>query len=272
MEYVLHDNEIDLKNIQTPIEIALEIDKYGMTTAKKLYAFLELSPAAYARWYKNNIVNNQFAEENVDYEVFNIDVENPQGGRPTQDFKLTAHFAKKLSMMQKNEKGEQAREYFARIEENKKQEMIDQHQLSPQTQLMNLLVQTISKQELEQKRQAEQIEKIDKKVDSIREVVAIDTTSWREKTNNILRKIGLDLGGGKAYSQVRATSYDLLERRMAVNLNQRLINKRRRVEKDGASNSKINSLSYLDIIEDDKKLIEGYMSIVKEMAIKYGVA
>lgn len=89
----------------TPIEIVLGIDKDGMTTAKKLYGFLGLNPAAYARWCKSNISDNEFAEEGTDYEVYNIDVENPQGGRPTQDFKLTAKFAKKLSMTQKNELG-----------------------------------------------------------------------------------------------------------------------------------------------------------------------
>lgn len=96
-------------SILTRIEIALGIDKYGMTTAKKLYEFLGLNPAAYARWCKSNISDNEFAEEGADYEVYNIDVENPQGGRPTQDFKLTARFAKKLSMIQKNERRDQTR-------------------------------------------------------------------------------------------------------------------------------------------------------------------
>ena len=30
---------------QTPIEIALQIDENGMTTASKLYSFLELNPS-----------------------------------------------------------------------------------------------------------------------------------------------------------------------------------------------------------------------------------
>lgn len=33
---------------KTPIEIALQIDKDGMTTASKLYAFLELNPSNFA--------------------------------------------------------------------------------------------------------------------------------------------------------------------------------------------------------------------------------
>ena len=45
----------------------------------------------------------------MDFEVLDINVENPKGGRPTQDFKLTANFAKKLSMQGKTERAEQAR-------------------------------------------------------------------------------------------------------------------------------------------------------------------
>lgn len=80
-----------------------------MTTARKLYEFLDMDARNYSRWVKSNITENPFAEENVDYEVFVINEENPKGGRPTQDFKLTANFAKKLSMQGKTERAEQAR-------------------------------------------------------------------------------------------------------------------------------------------------------------------
>lgn len=80
---------------RTPIEIALGIDEKGMTTAKKLYEFLELHPASYARWYKSNIADNEFAEENVDFFPFNINAEC--GGQASKDAKLTARFTKKLS-------------------------------------------------------------------------------------------------------------------------------------------------------------------------------
>ena len=60
-------NEITINTAnQTPIEIALGIDEEGMTTARKLYAFLEFRSGDYARWYRRNIIENEFAEENVD--------------------------------------------------------------------------------------------------------------------------------------------------------------------------------------------------------------
>lgn len=77
-----------------------------MTTARKLYEFLELAKGQFSRWAKTNITENPFAENGVDYEGFDIDVE----GNKTVDYSLTANFAKKLSMQGKTERAEQARE------------------------------------------------------------------------------------------------------------------------------------------------------------------
>ena len=51
----------------------------------------------------------------------------------------------------------------------------------------------------------------------------------------------------------------------------RLTNKRRRMADEGVCKSKRDRLNKVDVIADDKKLIEIYVAIVKEMAIKYGV-
>lgn len=133
--------------------------------------------------------------------------------------------------------------------------------------------------EMEQKRQAAELAEVKEaskknadRIDSIRDVVALDTTSWRDDTRNLINKIAQVLGGGTAFQQVRAESYELLEKRMGVSLKQRLTNKRRRMADEGVCKSKRDKLTQVDIIAEDKKLIEGYMAIVKEMAIKYGVA
>ena len=243
-----------------------------MTTARKLYTFLELAQGQFSRWVKSNIVDNEFATENEDYWRFDIDVETPTGGIVKRDdYKLTAHFAKKLSMKGNGEKAEEAREYFTHLEERMKQKVIDLNQLSPELQMFQKIFNSVAEQQLEQKRQAEQLNHVEQRVESIREVVALDTTSWRDDTGNILRKISMELGGGQAYSQVRAESYELLSKRMGVNLKQRLTNKRRRMADEGICKSTRDKLSYVDIIAEDKKLIEGYTAIVKEMAIRYGV-
>lgn len=107
---------------KTPIEIALQIDSNGMTTASKLYAFLELLPSNFARWCKKNIVNNKFATENEDYFPFIMQEERdkPKNPKPKTDYKLTSEFAKKLSMTGNTEKHEQARNYFIACEQGLK--------------------------------------------------------------------------------------------------------------------------------------------------------
>lgn len=73
MELLRNIHIINLEE-QTPIEIALGIDEEGRTTARKLYEFLELAKGQFSRWSKTNIVENSFAEEEVDYWGFGIDV------------------------------------------------------------------------------------------------------------------------------------------------------------------------------------------------------
>ena len=111
-----------LTSNETPIEIALQIDKDGMTMASKLYAFLELLPSNFARWCKKNIVNNKFATENEDYFPFIMQEERdkPKNPKPKTDYKLTSEFAKKLSMTGNTEKHEQARNYFIACEQGLK--------------------------------------------------------------------------------------------------------------------------------------------------------
>ena len=105
---------------QTPIEIALQIDENGMTTASQLYLFLELNPTQFSRWCKRNILNNKFATENVDYIRFDIAVDSAIKGQTKTDYKLTSDFAKKLSMTGTTERHEEARKYFIACEQGLK--------------------------------------------------------------------------------------------------------------------------------------------------------
>ena len=190
-------NEVEEKMLQTPIEIVLGIDEEGMTTAKKLYDFLEMDKSHYSRWVKANIVDNKFATENEDYFYSPSMANENSRGNFADDYRLTAHFAKKLSMKGNGERAEQAREYFAKLEEKVKQKAIDLSQLSPELQMFQKIFNSVAQQQLEQKRQAKKLDHVEQRVESIREVVAMDTTSWRDDTGNILRKIGMELGGGQ---------------------------------------------------------------------------
>lgn len=137
--------------------------------------------------------------------------------------------------------------------------------LSPQLQfLINV--------ELEQKRQAEKLEEVDRKVDSIKEVIALRPNAWRKDTGAIINKIAYSLGGPEHIRVVREESYKILEERMHVSLSIRLTNKKKNYAMNQVCKSKIDKLNQLDVIADDPKLIEGYIAIIKEMAVKYGVS
>lgn len=135
--------------------------------------------------------------------------------------------------------------------------------LSPQLQLLINL-------ELKQKELESSVMETKAEVQGIRDVVALNPHSWREDTKNLIVKMARQLGGNEHIRDIRTESYQLLDVRFGVNLQQRLTNKRRRMADEGVCVSKRNKLNPLDVIADDKKLIEGYVAIVKEMAIKYG--
>ena len=142
---------------QTPIEIALCIDENGMTTARALYEFLEMPAQNFARWAKTNIETNEFYEENKDWWGFFI-VKN---GNECRDYRLTTDFAKHLSMESHSAKGKSARQYFVAVEDKAKEMAINRSQLSPELQMFLKMGEAMAKQEIEQKRQAEQISKLE---------------------------------------------------------------------------------------------------------------
>lgn len=259
-------NELVQSNMRTPIEIALDIDSEGMTTARKLYAFLELDNRNYSRWCKSNITENEFAEENVDYWAFVINEE--WGGQATTDYKLTAHFAKKLSMKGNGEKAEQAREYFSLVEEKVKQTVIDRSQLSPQLQLMNMLVENMNKAEIEQKRQAQQIAKVEQTVDTIKEIFTEPIGDWKAEINARVREISIK--SGTDYQSLYSQLYGELETTAHCSLKRMQDNKRSRMEKAGNTKTAIkDGTTKIAIIYEKPQLKAIFEGIVKRYAMKY---
>ncbi|MDB8552615.1 ORF6N domain-containing protein [Turicibacter sanguinis] len=110
-------------------------------------------------------------------------------------------------------------------------------------------------------------------IQNIRNVVAINTTDWRKDTTNIINRIAMSRdGGAENIHIIRKESYDLLEKRANCKLSVRRKNLQRVMLENGVSKSKVDKITYLDVIERDNRLKEIYIAIVKEMAIKYNVA
>lgn len=82
-----------------------------------LHEFLEIE-TPYRIWLPR-MVEYGFSE-GQDY--VNKNVQNPKGGRPRADHVVTLDMAKEVSMIQRNDKGKQARQYFIEVEKRAKSE------------------------------------------------------------------------------------------------------------------------------------------------------
>lgn len=94
--------------------LKVEVNKNGEPTVsgRMLHNFLDIKEK-YTQWF-NRMCEAGF-KENIDFISFSEKTEKPQGGRPSIDHQLTLDMAKHLSMMQRNEKGMIARQYFIDI-------------------------------------------------------------------------------------------------------------------------------------------------------------
>ncbi|WP_020603273.1 antA/AntB antirepressor family protein [Spirosoma spitsbergense] len=82
-----------------------------VVSARELYDFLEVK-SKFADWIKNRIIKYGFLEDE-DYVPLSKNLES--GGKEF-DYALTLDMAKQLSMVERNEKGKQARLYFIECE------------------------------------------------------------------------------------------------------------------------------------------------------------
>ena len=81
-------------------------------SARELHEFLEVK-TAYKDWFPR-MCEYGFTEG----EDFCSFLSESTGGRPAQDAQLTIEMAKEICMLQRNEKGKQARQYFIKLEKD----------------------------------------------------------------------------------------------------------------------------------------------------------
>lgn len=81
-------------------------------SARELHKFLEVN-SEYSHWFKR-MCEYGFSE-GQDFSPF---LTESTGGRPAQDAQLTIDMAKEICMLQRNEKGKQARQYFIQLEKD----------------------------------------------------------------------------------------------------------------------------------------------------------
>lgn len=247
---------------KTPIEIALQIDKDGMTTASKLYSFLELDITHFSRWCRKNIVNNKFATENEDYVILAINGDNSSKGRPKTDYKLTSEFAKKLSMTGNTEKHEQARDYFIACEQGFK---IATVKLQAKNDDIQALAQSVNNL----------VQKIDSKFDSLE--IRVSTLKNNVTTPKVLpKKQRFTYWSSKMFPKYQALAeyFEIQLKDLYKNLYREFQNiypdiELNQIVDDYCYENKLETCYTLDAIEHDKTVRVLFEQLVDTLLEKY---
>lgn len=87
-------------------------------SARDLHKFLAVGKT-FAAWINDRIEQYGF-RLGFDFEVYSEPGRNPVGGRPAKEYAISIDMAKELSMVERNEKGKQARQYFLECERRAK--------------------------------------------------------------------------------------------------------------------------------------------------------
>jgi phage antirepressor protein len=152
--------EITNTNYQPMQELIKITEQNGSkaVSARELYEFLGYNKAVWSRWYQKNILENEFAFENIDYQTLNIML----NGNETKDFAISIDFAKKLSMKANTARGEEARQYFIECEKQLRAKEQAHHAQIPQSfsEALRLAAEQAEKIEEQQKQLQEQAPKV----------------------------------------------------------------------------------------------------------------
>jgi len=126
--------------------------------ARELHSFLEVK-AHFKDWISRRIAEYDF-QDGQDFCSFLS--KSPNGGRPSKEYHLSLDMAKELSMVERNEKGKQARQYFIECERKAKQVPSDPMQALSDPATMRGLLLSYSEKVLELESQVtEQAPKVD---------------------------------------------------------------------------------------------------------------
>lgn len=142
---------------------------------------------------------------------------------------------------------------------------------------LDILEQSIQIMKEQQRRLEEhdnRLAKIESNIEQIKELEQINASNWRLYFGSVTRKIAryypcLDMEN--PYQAIRHEFYERLEAEARCDLDRRLKNKKERAYKAGLNKNKIKEINKLDIIEEDARLINSAIAVLKKMSIQYGI-
>ncbi len=167
-------------------------------SARELYDFLEVG-TAYKDWFPR--MCEYGFEEGKDFRSF---LSKSTGGRPSHDAEITIDMAKELCMLQRNDKGKQARQYFLQLERDWNS---PEKVMARALQIAHKRIHTLS----------EKIEQDAPKVLFADSVAASRTSILIFDLAKIVKQNGVDMGGKRLFAWMRDNGY--LVRRQGTDYN-----------------------------------------------------
>lgn len=141
---------------------------YTTDTGEKVVYGRELHKALDVKSRYNDWIRNRLNEcDAMENECFQTLTKNLVSGGKEKDHIIKLDTAKEMAMLERNDKGKQVRRYFIEVDKKYKEKKTELSSLSPELQRAYAILESQAKMELEQKRQAEQIELLQNDVKEI---------------------------------------------------------------------------------------------------------
>lgn len=251
MENLNSNTELEVKDTMSSLELLEQINYFrNEIDGKKELKHKTLL----------EIIRNEFEEEINEQKILPVKYKDKKGEeRPMYILNLSQ--AKQVLIRESKSVRKAVIKYIEKLEDKIR------NQVKPMTPMELLELQFQFSKEIHSR-----VEKVEDDISTIRDSMTVSRTNWRKETNRLIKRMNLTTGmTQKGISVIRTLIYQELEDRANCNLSARLNHKIKRMTENGVTKSKIDLINNLDVIEDDSRLTEIYISIVKEFAVKYGL-
>ncbi len=151
---------------------------------------------------------------------------------------------------------------FNAMEQQLNQRQPDLSELSPELRCLIRL-------EQQQKQQAQELVRLNQKLDQLQGTGAFGTGGWRRESAQIIAHIAQARGGAQHGPSVYQAAYTLLEEREHCSLTARLEALRSKQRQQGMSKTRAGLLTKMDAIAASPESVEHWLKILHEMEARY---
>lgn len=122
--------------------------------------------------------------------------------------------------------------------------------------------------EQQQKQQAQELVRLNQKLDQLQSTGAFGTGGWRREGARSIARIAQARGGAQHVPNVYQAAYTLLEEREHCNLTARLEALRSKQRQQGMSKTRAGRLTKMDAIAASPESVERWLKILHEMEVR----